>query len=358
MQRDACDRRAQCGAPGVARGRRRFAARGTCRGDGGYAHEQGGWRLGTRGHADGLVLRVLHDASHLLAQRHGHQGCGCGRLHGVLAPPLLVCTMLVAVAVIVWSGHRARPRLSVRARHALAAALVLMYLVGSGGFSLVLLLQPAAGPALSLACALLASASTICVCVLWARCLSDVGLSGAIVRIAIASGISACCNSFVGHCLGAAGAEVAYLALLLAGMAWPVATALARPGSPTCSCERPADARDSQERPAVRSPRRLRAFLSVMGVPLLGMAISSFAMGVQPASSLTGRSMPNIWEWSWAPSPCPRSLRSGANGPSSPSCTRSISRRLPQSRSCSARFQPALSSTSAALRPSMSSTPW
>ena len=216
------------------------------------------------------------------------RGADAADYTGFFAPPLLVCTMLVAVAVIVWSGHRARPRLSVRARHALAAALVLMYLVGSGGFSLVLLLQPAAGPALSLACALLASASTICVCVLWARCLSDVGLSGAIVRIAIASGISACCNSFVGHCLGAAGAEVAYLALLLAGMAWPVATALARPGSPTCSCERPADARDSQERPAVRSPRRLRAFLSVMGVPLLGMAISSFAMGVQPAYLFDG----------------------------------------------------------------------
>jgi DNA-binding CsgD family transcriptional regulator len=75
---------------------------------------------------------------------------------------------------------------------------------------------------------------------------------------------------------GAAWAVV--VALLLAGVAWPAARCAQEP--PTEPIEKPR----GDGRPAVNG----RAFVSVMGMPLIGMAIASFTMGVSPAFLFDG----------------------------------------------------------------------
>lgn len=204
-----------------------------------------------------------------------------GDFIGFFAEPFLVCALVCSLVAAVMSFRGARARKVPAAQHPYGPLRLLFavgYLVACGGFVATVYLQPSCSPALLVACAVVGGACIVPVCAMWARSLDGIGLRGSMGLVAAASGLSSLVSIGLGMLAGLP-RTVLCLLLLFGGLLWP----LVRPGGlrrdglsaegafPTVD--------DGASEPAVDP----KAFLSVMGTPLLGMAISSFAMGVQPA---------------------------------------------------------------------------
>lgn len=191
-------------------------------------------------------------------------------LTSCFAEPMLALTFVLAVAQV---ARSLRPASEAPRTRWGEIALCVLYVAGGCLFAGVIGVQPAFGAQLAYLAAVLVAVGVVPVCVAWTRCLADLGLPGVIGLMSMTSVVSVACNVAL-KALSAPVSSVVFAALLACGAAWPVAH-LARGGVPA--------AHAPETRPS--SPGAvpsLRAFVSVMGVPLLGMAISSFAMGVQP----------------------------------------------------------------------------
>ena len=218
------------------------------------------------------------------------RGSDSGDLTGFFAEPLLAatfsCSLVLAIIAALPSKARPQPRLGQGTAITLIA--MTLYLAGGMTFSLAMLLQPGSvGPFLCVAAALVQAVALIPTCVAWGGSLADLGLARAVLLVALTSAASAVCNVIL-KVLGDPVAQVTFPLLTLCGLVWPALKLLkerADAGSTKRSEDEPAEdrSRDSKNEPCV-----VRPFLSVMGVPLLGMAISSFAMGVQPGLLFNG----------------------------------------------------------------------
>lgn len=253
------------------------------------------------------------------------RGADSGNLTGFFAEPLLSAVFFCSLAFAIFAARLIAAPSQTRGchwrrQHTLAA--MALYLAGGTTFSLVLLFQPVGvSPALCVAAALVQSLALIPVCVAWGTSLSDLDLAHALLLVALTSAASAGCNVAL-RAFGSPANQLAFPLLMLCGLAWPAwmsfrngtglgaARQVGRPldndrgriladspadtiandiaGKPRIVlAEEPADSRDDgSARNSVVTPGDISSvasrFLSVMGVPLLGMAISSFAMGVQP----------------------------------------------------------------------------
>ncbi len=197
----------------------------------------------------------------------------------------LACSLGVVAAS--FASPRAAARLeafaptgaSTRAAAPVAAAAT--YAAGCAGYAAAVMAGgswPAALEPLGAAFAALAGAGLIPICLVWSACYEGLGLRAILLETAGAAGIAA----VTGAACSAAGPALAhptYLAMLLVGAAAPVAlsTRAARGGGASRSdADATARAAGQTERPD------MRAYLSVMGATLAGMALSSFAIGLAP----------------------------------------------------------------------------
>ena len=202
-------------------------------------------------------------------------------LTGYFAEACLVCALVFCIAVAMAGG--AGEKVLRRLRALLSSVLwCVPYVVGTSVFAVATLVQPSFGRILNTVCALCCGASVLPVCILWGRSLADFDLRRAVLAVACAGGCSAIVNSVLSYAPPSLSCA-AVVAASVAGMAWPLCATRAssealRPDGAPC---------DGEIRP-VRSRAGVKAFLSVMGVPLLGMAIASFAMGVQPLTLFGG----------------------------------------------------------------------
>lgn len=206
------------------------------------------------------------------------QGIDANGYTGYFAEPCLLCSFLAALGVAAGSFRRAPivERLCARS-HTVGCAL--LYWAGAGGFALLLYAQPVCGAWVCPVLALCTSCSILPVCVAWARSLDGMSLN-ATIRLVAFAGI---CSALINLALSAMPRLVvtlSYLALLVCGLWYPVSRARRRHGRSEGRGSRADKGTSCLYAESTRID--LRAFLSVIGVSLLGMAISSFAMGVQP----------------------------------------------------------------------------
>lgn len=216
------------------------------------------------------------------------------------AEPLLLVTFLASLTVALVPGLR---RAASSSRVASMGALAL-YAAGELAFAALLLVRPLWGAPAATASSVIVALSLVPVCTTWASCLRELDLRRCLGTLALAFALSALCNMAL-TALGAPWSLLAFMVLVLGGIAWPVVCLLrgttgmrpffddsgvaARNGVSGAGAGslHPDMARDAADAPSGEVTRPWRAhaaaFLSVMGVPLLGMVISSFAMGVQPA---------------------------------------------------------------------------
>lgn len=235
-------------------------------------------------------------------------GSDASDLTSHFAEPLLFLTFLAALAVALVPGLRRMASLRAAGTGALA-----LYVAGELVFAALLLGQPAWGAPAATAASVVAALALVPVCATWASCLCEFDLRRCLGTLALAFAISALCNMAL-TAVGAPWSLLAFMVLVLGGIAWPALCLLRRGVGDSClsadgSAEdlRPGVVGDGAVRPvgdggagsrlgvvsdAVSAPSggearpwraHAAAFLSVVGVPLLGMVISSFAMGVQPA---------------------------------------------------------------------------
>lgn len=208
------------------------------------------------------------------------QSIDTGDLTGYFAEPCLIWSFATCLVVAFGSLMHGRFGVLLCGRRS-APLCALLYAAGAIGFATVIYLQPASGAWLNALFALLTGVSVLPVALAWSRALGSMGLRGAIVLVAFTGICSAAVDLVLGS-LSRGAVYGVYLVLLCAGLAYPVAKRFRQ-------SSRWDDAQDSapvllagDAAPHAHEPVNLRAFVSVMGVSLLGMAISSFAMGVQP----------------------------------------------------------------------------
>lgn len=196
-------------------------------------------------------------------------------LTGYFAEPYLLGALVVAAAVALVSYRRRFEVDALLGRPVLAGLACALYALANVVYVAALFLRPVFAVPLVAACALVGAAAVLPVCVAWGRSFGELDLGGAVGVVAIAMGCSALCNVVVAHVPGPAAAAL-FVLFTLAGAVGPLVFSTPAPGD--------SEPVSNQSQVSVDA----RAFLSIMGVPLLGMAIASFAMGVQPAFLLDG----------------------------------------------------------------------
>ena len=160
-------------------------------------------------------------------------------------------------------------------------ASALLYAIGNVGYAACLAFMPEATGHVGVALAVVVGVSLLPMSVMWTRALGDLDLRGAVMSVSVACVLGALANLVLTQCSGALlyGCQTV---LLLLGVAGP--TIIRRfitmdPAESNSQLE--AENQDFGPDHANHAVS-LRAFLSVMGMTILGMAIFSFAMGIRP----------------------------------------------------------------------------
>lgn len=211
------------------------------------------------------------------------QGFDTAEITGHFAEPYLTCACLTSavVAVLSYSG-RVRFDALMR-RRALAWGAAALYAVANAAFCLDVFGAFPAASTLAFACALLAGVSVVPLCILWSRALSAFDLRQLIGLVAVAGLASSLVNLLLSHAPGPV-TQTVFSLCTLAGAAWPAVRGLGDAA--------PSESAVAEEVPLriAPAPSRIdiKAFLSIMGMPLLGMAISSFVTGISPAFVFDG----------------------------------------------------------------------
>lgn len=203
------------------------------------------------------------------------QGFDSDGLTGYFAEPYLVCAFIVAgiLAALAFRWHFGLDAL-LEQRATVTVACVL-YVLSTIGYMVVVLQVPAFGEVWAIACALGSGVSMVPIAIAWSRSFSDFDICRAVFVVAVAGGLTA----LIDEALMVAspwGAGIAFSVLVILGLLGPLFDTYA----PVKRVLEPEVSGGAGEGSQIKID--LKAFMSVMGLPLLGMAISSFAMGVQP----------------------------------------------------------------------------
>ena len=153
-----------------------------------------------------------------------------------------------------------------------------LYFLGGLGYTLLVALGSDVSSGLvngaGVVCAALAGLPLVPVCVRWASAFAREGLTGLVGVCGLGIGGAALINLAVAH-LPVPASFILHVCLLAAGTFAPLAL----------------DVRTAQEESLSAAPGgklHLRAFLSVMAMPLAGIALSSFVIGIAPTTVLGG----------------------------------------------------------------------
>ena len=189
----------------------------------------------------------------------------------------LACSVALLARGARPAGGVARGGRATTGRRTAGLAACVAYVIGSGGYAVLVALfgaqaTGAAAPAYALAVALAAVGAMgfVPVCARWGRAFRDVELQRVIAAVAVALALAEAVDALCAA-VPRAWAALVWVAALLVGVIVPVATP-------------PGDAAAERDGSASRvaAGGLLRPFLSVMGPSLVGMAISSFTIGVAP----------------------------------------------------------------------------
>ncbi|MEE8715855.1 MAG: helix-turn-helix transcriptional regulator [Coriobacteriales bacterium] len=258
--------------------------------------------------ASACVLATLPIYSPNIMVLRAHEACD---VTGPFVQPLLAVTTFAALATLVASvvrSGRASSRTSGRAGSMACALACLAYAAGTAGYVVIVTSGPTGGApdAACLACAVLAGVGVVAMGACWSRLYEGLDLRGVVGELSLACLLATVANSL----LASASAPVlraCFLAMLATGVLGTLALTVAG-RSASIGVERTGEGRvhkhssnlsvkidrkrkyspesDASASNAEGGPLRpgalARAFLSVMGMSLLGMAISSLAMGVEP----------------------------------------------------------------------------
>ena len=220
------------------------------------------------------------------------QSPGVEGLVGLYVEPLIVSTMAISALCAVFYGRK--PSFVLRRPYEIAA--VVLYTIGCLGFSWLLGSHPSSGQVWGILSAVATSLGLVFACSLWARVFSDYDLASAMRALCVVYVISVACN-LVLPMISDQIRYIVYAALVVMGASWPILEALH--GDSTVSgtaivedvaepSSAPGRLGEARVRPEISQERRVEhgvrimPFISVMGTPLLGMIISSFATAVQP----------------------------------------------------------------------------
>ena len=197
---------------------------------------------------------------------------------GDFAEPYLVCATVAGLFLAFAAWRKGSTCDEALLSRRAVAVFCLLYVLANAVFAAVSYCAPSYGAVLAFVCAVAAGLSVAPVCIAWSSLFDGLTLRSAVGGIALCFGISSCIGSVMAAASSTA-TLLMFLFLLVLGVFCPLRRSLSAP----LACSDAVDAAGSQQLvPPERPSRGVRPFLSVMGVPLLGMAIASFAMGVQP----------------------------------------------------------------------------
>lgn len=219
---------------------------------------------------------------------------------GMFAEPCLFMVLICSVVVASWSYLRGSRTDHVFESPGLSLGFCLLYLLASGTYAATVVFSL---PQPQVLCFLAAAGVGICVvplCLVWCRALSELGFCAAVLTL----GISSLCATLLGMLimgLAAPWAFAAFVVLVVLGILWPTMQSfhsLRLPQTPIAGVDNaehscpdiiePSGGLLPNDAPASNAHVDIKAFISVMGIALLGMAISSFAMGVRPVFIFDG----------------------------------------------------------------------
>lgn len=205
---------------------------------------------------------------------------------GFFAEPCLVLTLLVSGLVAALAYVRACSADRFFEKRVPATAFLVLYGVSGIIYAASVVFSPPGTLLWAVACAVVCGLCVVPGCLSWRAALSDFDFCRATLLVAVGGIFAALANTGV-MMLAPVGAFVAFSVLVLVGVLYPILATWN-------VCPTPVDVRvectaqDLSEISSGCGHIDIRAFLSVMGIPLLGMAISSFAMGVRPAFLFDG----------------------------------------------------------------------
>ena len=233
---------------------------------------------------------------------------------GWFAKTFLAVALACSVALLAHGarpvGGAARGGVATTGRRTAGLAACVAYVIGSGGYAVLVALfgaeaTGAAAPAHALAVALAAIGAMgfVPVCARWGRAFRDVELQRVIAAVAVALALAEAVDALCAA-VPRAWAALVWVVALLVGVIVPAATpsddaAAERDGNASRvtgadetrgavaapeagATAQAAAAPEMSEADGVAAGGLLRPFLSVMGSSLVGMAISSFTIGVAP----------------------------------------------------------------------------
>lgn len=203
------------------------------------------------------------------------QGFDSANLTGYFAEPYLMCAFIVAGILAALALKWCFGLDALLERRTTVTAACVLYALSTIGYMMVVLRAPAFGEAWAIACALGSGISMVPIAIAWSRSFSDFDICRAVFVVAVAGGLTALIDEALMMAPPLV-AGIAFSVLVILGLLWPLLDVYA----PDKKASKPEVSGCAGGEPQAKI--HLKAFMSVMGLPLLGMAISSFAMGVQP----------------------------------------------------------------------------
>ncbi len=223
-----------------------------------------------------LATLLIYSPNVMVLQSFDRQG-----LTGFFAEPCLLITLAMSAVIAGLAYARPRALDLFLDRRLVVWSAIGLYGISNVAYAAAVILAPEASLILATVSAIACGLCVVPVCLVWRRALRGFDFCDAVLIMALGGALATVADSFIKF-FSPLGAFAAFSLLVVGGLVYPSGIQLRSAGG---SHEQAIDAESSPV-----EPRRIdmRAFLSVMGVPLLGMAISSFAMGVRPAFIFDG----------------------------------------------------------------------
>ena len=203
-------------------------------------------------------------------------------LTGLYAEPLLLITFIVALilAAISYFHKEAIPQKTV-----VTCVLMACYVLGCLGYASMLMFDPSWAGTFVTVFAVITAIGILPTCVMWTCAFAHDELLSLIGNLIVSSLFCIAIHAVLGA-MPYPAYLVLYIALVLAGAIWPFIVCFGLNGNKIGQNQIEAEVTEdsTKETKQISEKVNIHSFLSVMGVPLLGMLIASFATGVSPVS--------------------------------------------------------------------------
>lgn len=219
---------------------------------------------------------------------------------GMFAEPCLFMVLVCSVVVAAWSYLRGAQTDRAFESPGLSLGFCLLYLLSNGIYAATVVFSLPQPQVLCFVAAVGVGICTVSLCLAWCRALSELDFCAAVLTLGVSS-LFATLPGMLIMDLAAPWAFAMFVALVVVGVLWPAARSFHSLQSVQAHIFGIDNAESSRfdtvelsggllpnDMAASSGHVDIKAFISVMGIALLGMAISSFAMGVRPVFIFDG----------------------------------------------------------------------